>query len=517
MTKIVEKLKKKPNLIKAVILSLVPLLAGVLLCALDGRTILDIYLPVSDWNDELMYYKQVEAVVEYGIPQGFFGYDESRAMHLSFGTWNPLLLLPYVVWGLLFGWNLMSPILCNIVLMMVAVFCFVLLTKPGKKQGAFLAILYTAALFITRYCLSAMAESILIFYAVLYLGLCISYQEEEKNYKLVCSFVLVVMMTLLRPYFLIFILFPGYMLFRKNKILGVAVTIITGVGATALYFVITEKFCAPYFIESIKTYWIQQYRLAGAWEGFKYMVKEVLKGIEEFGRLCIDAVHGKAWRSGMSLQFLTVLLILTIQTVVDFVKKRKKECLLHGFLSGSFMVILIALLLLYQVSAGIRHFVVLITIACFAISRMESKWFLKVIVTGLVVSVTYLQVWSGGVYCQVPFENPEVKAAVEELSLSLEQEMVLQKDGPSFDNTLIWTLDDVVEEKSVILRWQILYAIPAGYGMNCCSGGYVKNNFDTLKSRYLAVPAGGELEKRCEDSGKKELGRTEDVVVYALR
>lgn len=39
----------------------------------------DIYLPASSWSDEVVYSKQLSAVVQYGAPQGYFGFNESHA------------------------------------------------------------------------------------------------------------------------------------------------------------------------------------------------------------------------------------------------------------------------------------------------------------------------------------------------------------------------------------------------------------------------------------------------------
>ena len=38
-----------------------------------------IYLPASSWSDEVVYSKQLSAVVQYGAPQGYFGFNESHA------------------------------------------------------------------------------------------------------------------------------------------------------------------------------------------------------------------------------------------------------------------------------------------------------------------------------------------------------------------------------------------------------------------------------------------------------
>ena len=240
---------KNKNFYIALGMSLLPLLAGILLCLTDGRSVLQVSLPASvwdnpasAWSDELYYYKQAEAVIHHGVPQGFFGYNESRADYLSFATWSPVVLLPYVAWGLLFGWNLYSPVLCNIFLSMLAVFLFVWLTKPDKKQCIMLALMVTASLFSARYMLSGMSETICSFWAVLYLGLGINYGKEQKTYKLVLLFLIVGVMTLIRPYYLIFMLLPAYYAFVKFRLPGVFVSLGGILGFGILYFVISEKF-----------------------------------------------------------------------------------------------------------------------------------------------------------------------------------------------------------------------------------------------------------------------------------
>ena len=89
---------KKENryklLVKAVLMGLLPLLCCVVTCAAQGKAIWDVYLPNSEWNDELFYFKQVEGIVHFGYPQGYFGFNESHALRLSFAAWSPVLVFP---------------------------------------------------------------------------------------------------------------------------------------------------------------------------------------------------------------------------------------------------------------------------------------------------------------------------------------------------------------------------------------------------------------------------------------
>ena len=67
-------------------MALLPLLCALAACALEGRSLLEVYLPASEWNDELFYYKQVEGILAHGYPYGYFGFNESHALQLSFAA-----------------------------------------------------------------------------------------------------------------------------------------------------------------------------------------------------------------------------------------------------------------------------------------------------------------------------------------------------------------------------------------------------------------------------------------------
>ena len=128
--------------------------------AAQGRAIGEVYLPNGEWNDELFYFKQVEGMVKYGYPYGYFGFNESHALKLSFAAWSPVLVFPWILWGKLLGWTLLSPVYCNIFLMMLSMFLFVILVKPSNRQLGILTILFSVFRPFTRYMLSGMPEVI---------------------------------------------------------------------------------------------------------------------------------------------------------------------------------------------------------------------------------------------------------------------------------------------------------------------------------------------------------------------
>ena len=69
--------------LKAGLMALLPLLCCIAACAAQGGNLSRVYLPSSEWNDELFYYKQVEGILSHGYPQGYFGFNESHALKLN--------------------------------------------------------------------------------------------------------------------------------------------------------------------------------------------------------------------------------------------------------------------------------------------------------------------------------------------------------------------------------------------------------------------------------------------------
>ena len=63
--------KHRKLILQTLLFSLFPLICAFAYCLKDGRIPADVFLPASYWNDELMYFKQVEAIVSHGLPQGW--------------------------------------------------------------------------------------------------------------------------------------------------------------------------------------------------------------------------------------------------------------------------------------------------------------------------------------------------------------------------------------------------------------------------------------------------------------
>lgn len=520
--KLVAWINKHERVLKAAVMALLPLLCCLVTCALEGRSLSQIYLPASEWNDELIYYKQVESIINFGYPQGYFGFNESHSRMFSFAAWSPVLVWPWILWGLIFGWNLMSPIYCNIVLMTIAMFLFVWLVKPTKKQMGILAVLFVAFTPFTRYMLSCMPEIICFSMVIVVLGIGISYLEKETKGKLVALFVLTALMTWMRPYLLVFMLLPIFFWIRRNKWWGVlgsaAVFLVTGL----VYIFIKNNLSAEYFLPLFRTDFVDAFRYNGIWGGIKHIVYQLLVKGKEFMAMAIEG-----YRSGLAAGayfdgFMLVLGILLIQCVHNYRKKQKNQLVINGYLAICFVGMWAALLVMYKLIEGSKHLITFMAVGVFAISLMETKFYKKMIVSAAVFVYLYTVLAANHPYDFANiYRNDKLVAEVEQWQEIFEAELVLEEDGetPNFENVVVWTLYDYMVEDGmqVMTKWQPLYGVPAGFGINCCYPDYLVNNFDTIQSKYVVVVPGGLVEQGFTEKGVDKVAETQDLILYRLR
>ncbi len=509
---------KYQNLIKALVMMFLPLVCCIVTCALDGKSLGSIYGPSSTWNDELFYYKQVEAILQYGFPQGNFGFNESQALVGGFAAWSPVVLLPWILWGAIFGWNFMSPIYCNVFVMMLAVFLFVYLVRPNFRQCLMLTVLYAAFTPMTRYILSYMSEAFFFAMVVIMLSFVLAYNREEKLWKLIAMTVFGAFMTLMRPYLILFMVFPIWFWFKKNRLWG-SVLMVGVLGLTAVfYWAVSHYLTAAYFHPIYDTTFIKTFLNSGIWEGIKFTLHKLLTMGRTVYGMIVEGFRSGYYTGTQFAGFSLLMLILWGQAFVDFRKKKWQQFQIYFPLAVCFLGILTAVILMYQPSQGGRHLLTFGVLGIFVLSVMETKFYRKGILTAAVFAYLFMMMAADAEEQQIPYKAEERVAAVEYWKETLEEKIDLDaENAPSFDNVIIWTVSDKVEGQTKLTNWQELYAAPAGMAISCCYEDYVTENLHGLKSKYVAVPVEGDLDAACKEAGYAELGRSGDVVIYRLR
>ena len=523
------KSRKKQNQIwKQILLSLVCGIIPFVMCAfrtaLDGKTILDVYLPNSTWNDELLYYKLTEACVHYGHPQGYFGFNESHALVGGFAAWSPVLLIPWALWGLLFGWNLLSPILCNVVIMMIAMFVFGMIMKPNWKQVICIGLLYAAFPVMTRFTLSGMPE--VNMYALLLVIVALMWDMTRRvtgviYLRLVILYALIALLTLMRPYYIL--LFVGFIYFM-NKVMSRRKAVICSaclvVPVVAGYGLISHYLSAPYLTDLFYTDWLTAYK-DGVLAGLKYNAWKLLSSIKSVTMMMLQkAPEGKLLAGSLYFLFLLCIVIWLVLVIghervsAPFIISLQMLILTICFLGADLMM--------YRLQEGGRHTIAFIFVTAmlipFAFTKQKDTALEPFVVPTVAMAVLSIIVFIAlgklPYEFAIPYQTEARVAEMEALKAELDAAIALEPNGPNYENTIIWPIWDQVDGETVVFDWGMLYAVPAGMGINACDGGYVAAQMENLKCGYIATVRGSDVEKATDTNRIiAEIGKLSVLIV----
>lgn len=524
--------------LKAVLLACLPIVACLVCCAARGQSIGQVYLPSSERNDELIYYKQVEAVLRYGYPQGYFGFNEGHALKLSFAAWSPILMLPWVLWGLAFGWNLLSPIVCNIVLLTAAMLLFGLLAKPEWKQVGLIALLFFLYQPFSWYMLSGMPEIGCMSLLIVFYGLAAGYLRRKRTGLLAAMFALAGLLTLMRPYLLLFLLLPAYFWTaksggaRKKRRPAARWRGILGSGAILLlvlggYAWLNHFLAAEYLRPLFRMDWLTAFFERGLFGGLRNFFGSLYYTGLDFLRYAWQGMLSGLASGAIFCCYIVMFLLLLYQSFRDYAALRRQktrgedteklsgQLALEGHLAFAFLGMLGALLLMSNFHDGCKHLLTFLAAGILVVSGMRTVYLKKAILTGAVFAYFFFYHGAGFEAYQPDFEEPAVAAKLESWNEALGRELALTgEERPNYDNTVIWVLTDELSEGTVYTGWQYLYALPGGFGISCCTEDYVTENFDSLQSGYLCVVPGGPIEERCRGEGYERIAGNEYAVFY---
>lgn len=528
-------------LCKAAVCGLTPVLCCLLYCVFRGQSLGNIFLPNTACSDDIFYYKMVEGAVRFGFPQGYFGFNESRAVFSSFGAWSPMLLMPWILWGKIFGWGYFSPIVCNICILSFGFVVFAVLAEPSWKQTACMLLGFFLVTPFTGYLLSGMPETfgyslILVVYGIVY-----SYFREEKKYKLALLFLLITILSLMRPYFMVFLLLPAILWMRRSVVWGMLGSAAVLLFNLAGYRLVTSYFTAPYFEKLMDTDFIDSFREDGFIAGCSFLVHKVLdKWALIRWRMSLGMRQGDVVGQ-IYLACCIAMLFLFLWLLADVVRLRHQSggnvsgwgmpvlndmCagahgehqdgnLIRDILTGAgqltaLAVMLLAVILMYKVPEGSRH-VLAFLVGFLIVGAMRGKDPLKRnIVTMAALVWLFVVRYDEDTGYRVPFSEESVVQEVETWSEKFSSCITLDHaDAPNYGNVVAWVAG---EEREV--PWKVLFALPEGIGISCCLPQYMEENIDGLNSRYVITASGGQTDLLCQEKGMAVLLREESFVLY---
>lgn len=116
------------------------------------------FLPMPKWNDEAAYYALIKTWLSTGMPEGYWGFEGGHAILGTGSAWSPAILLPYAVFGEMFGWGYSSVAIANVVFLCIANALLLILCRPGRKGILYLALAEVFSSHILLYLNTIMSE-----------------------------------------------------------------------------------------------------------------------------------------------------------------------------------------------------------------------------------------------------------------------------------------------------------------------------------------------------------------------
>lgn len=495
---------KTKRIIAVIIATVSPLVACLILCLIRRTSPVLLYLPASGWNDEILYYKQIESIITYGKPLGYFGYNESTAALSTFGSWSPALFLLPAMWGRVFGWTFLSPFLFNITIMCISMAVIALFAKVTIPGAIAWSCCSSSVFLFSRYMLSGMVESQLAALCIIYAALVeLADKTHEKKMKIavISANVVLLFLSLCRGYFAALMLPLIYILIKRGKRITAIIHALLAVVYAAGFIIVTSVMCAPFFTDLIHTEWMK--------EAFRSPVAGLLKltgVVTEVLRLTWHGVKDGEVYGGVCVAFFGVVCIMV------YVGMRNK---VMWAWAASGIVIMGALNLLYVPTHSARHLLALIVMFV-AILVMGGRNNLfrqrQLFYAGLVLLMvfSFRRVTRGSYFYGLPVFDAQLHEQIQDGMAQMHKLDEIKES--EWDYTVIWILGD-----DSPVMWNYLYAIPAGYGIQAVTKEYYEDNKDHLQSRYLFTNKKESIDREMEEGKKKLVAEYGGIHVWGLR
>ncbi len=486
---------------KAMVLALLPVFCCLVYALTAGHGIKGISLLGSTWNDELFYFKQVEGIISNGYPQGFFGFNESHALKLSFAAWSPVLAFFWIIWGKIFGWTLASPFFCNCVCYGISLAILCLLTAPDWKKVMAITVTFMTFSMNARYVLSCMPEVYLWGAVLIFYGTALGENIEKREIKHGIMLCLGMILTLMRPYMITMLLLPLMLAFferDRKKRAGLLGTGILAVILTLLiYAFINHYYTAEYFAQIYNTEWLYAFRTGGIAAGMKAVGDIIASGgvrfLDIYYRIRL-AFTGHQPDGVFYLLIAFQIVVYAFGAIADLIGQKKERAVigLHFMLSS--LLLLLAVVLLYKPVEGSKHLLVFIVPGMILSVFFGKKEFLRSLPVWILCLILTIIKLPGYQDFVLPYEDEKITADYGYWEKTFDEGLKLKEvETPDFQNTVIWVYDDTSGGGQVITDWHMLYAVPEGFGINCCKGGYVAENLGNISSGYIFTSSEGSI------------------------
>nr|MCR5716811.1 hypothetical protein [Lachnospiraceae bacterium] len=332
-------------------------------------------------------------------------------------------------------------------------------------------------------------------------------------------------LTWMRPYFLI--LFPILWGMWRDRLGGKSATVrcigFVAVVAT-IYLAINRFFSAPYLTDLFYTDWIKAYVEQGLLGGLKYTGWKLATSLGSIREMITQGISGEGLAAGaLYLAFYLCILYWIVMSIISVIRRAQgirggavplSVQFTIGLASVAFAV---ADLLMYRLSEGSKHTMAFIVITMILMPLMHENILRNISAYVALIVCAYLFIFMAQIPYDydLPYQEEERVADLTALQEQLSDGMSeVTENVPNYENTIVWVLWDEVEGETVATDFGAFYAVPAGFGINLCDGGYVDAQLESMQSRYYGTSPGGEIAKRCEALGYTKIAESKSLVVY---
>lgn len=453
----------------------IPLLMSSVFLALEASH-QSIFSIMPSWNDEDFYFNQIKAILEYGHPLGYFGYEGSHAPIGNFGAHGWFILMPYAIFCKIFGLHFNSIAVLNHILLMLAILTYELCFKPPVRKAVLFATMIFSPMLIF-YTNTSMMEGENYFWAIMAAVLMahIAYNEGGRGAKTVLA--VIIALAVLSKVTWSVLIFPFMLILLKGKqgkpivkvIFSGTVTLAGGI----IGYIFSSIFAAPYFSG---TYFIDRYRNLIADNS---IVPGVLGVVKEFIKnfIATFSPYDANWIT-ISVHYILAVAFAEIIFLFIFYKKKKAFSYIPLLVMGESIC---GILLLYGAGApAIRN---IYPTAVFGIAYILSsltmeklKYFVYSVATVFLLGTMIVQSWWG--FEPRRWYSAENVAAYAEIEEHMQNIKVDEGAETPWDNTLIISLSPCPD---TILE---LFA-PAGVGINYYT--ILPEDTAGLKAEYILL------------------------------
>lgn len=440
-------------------------------------------LPIPQWNDEGAYYELIKTWLATGQPLGYWGFDGGHALVGTGSAWSPAILLPYAVFGMMFGWNYSSAFFANLLFLVLSQILFLLLVKPERRYLVRMFFLQGLSVIVLLYSTTLMSELLRFSLAIVLAGML--YRLYFGKCGRIFRFVVLplYLLTLIQVYIFFVFAVPLYVFgalkewkWWKKALLSLGALLVSGGGSYYLLHLISSNYNI-YKTERLLAA-LQAMDIPAVIGSALGMVKEGLLGLWScFGtgvghgmfrwfvpflgmlilvpglKLCVDGIkwHAAAKEAGTDTDLKTTGLQNTGET---FWNRDRVLCLQAAFGTALFLG---AFITVYSLEAFtfFRSLGIVVLFSLYLLLMTENRWLFPVLLAMYAAGMCFLPANSRDFNLE-RFPQTGTVAKWDALAEEMEKVIVVKEGADPWENTVaVFTLEP-----------KVLASMPAGSGVN---------------------------------------------------